>query len=135
MWCGYSLVTSTTPTTSNDDNNQTKQQKILFPGDTAWFDGLEEFVGRDYGPFDVAAIPIGAYEPRNFMKRNHINVDEAVRMKDAIGAASAVPIHWGTFPLTVEPFLEPRERLVELMKDRKDSDSFQPWLLGETKQF
>lgn len=125
LWCGYSLATT----------NGEKQQKVLFPGDTAWFDGLAQVVGHNYGPFDVAAIPIGAYEPRKFMKRNHINVDEAVRMKDAIGAKSAVPIHWGTFALTVEPFLEPRERLMELMKERKDEESFQPWLMGETKQF
>ena len=123
LWCGYSLVA---------DHGS---QKILFPGDTAWFDDLDDLVGQRYGPFDVAAIPIGAYEPREFMKRNHINVDEAVRMKDAVQAAAAVPIHWGTFPLTVEPFLEPRERLQELMQDREDAGSFDPWLIGETKVF
>lgn len=120
LWCGYSVAS--------------QQKKFLFTGDTAWFDDLEQ-VGAKYGPFDVAAIPIGAYEPRDFMKYNHINVEEAVRMKDAVQAASAVPIHWGTFPLTIEPVLEPREKLIELMKHRPDADSFCPWSIGETKQF
>ena len=122
LWCGYSI-----------DSTRSKL-KFLFPGDTAWFDGMEEIVGK-YGPYDVAAIPIGAYEPRDFMKVNHVNVEEAIRMKDAVQAVSACPIHWGTFPLTTEPVLEPREKLVELMKDRDDSDSFAPWLIGETKCF
>lgn len=100
LWCGYSIETTTTTTT----NNNNKSQKFLFSGDTAWFDDMGHILGQRYGPFDCAAIPIGAYEPRHFMKTNHVNVEEAVRMKDAIGAKSAVPIHWGAFPLTTEPY-------------------------------
>jgi N-acyl-phosphatidylethanolamine-hydrolysing phospholipase D len=121
LWCGYVLESHA-------------GKRILFPGDTAWFDGLST-IGDDYGPFDVAAIPIGAYEPRGFMKFSHINVEEAVQMKDAVKAKQAVPIHWGTFPLTIEPILEPKEKLLHSMKDRQDRDSFVPWLIGETKGF
>lgn len=117
LWCGYSI--------------QSNGRKCLFPGDTAWFDALEQ-VGKQYGPFDVAALPIGAYQPRDFMKYNHVNVEEAVRMKTAVQAKFALPIHWGTFALTEEPVLEPREKLVELMGDDK---SFAPWLIGETKVY
>lgn len=124
LWCGYSLATL-----------EEKPKKILFPGDTAWFDDMEQLVGVPYGPHDVAAIPIGAYEPRSFMKQNHVNVEEAVRMKDALHAKAAVPIHWGTFTLTIEPFLEPKEVLEELMSKRNDTESFVPWLIGESKAF
>jgi len=120
LWCGYSVSTA--------------NKRFLFPGDTAWFDELSN-VGKQYGPFDLAAIPIGAYEPRDFMKYNHVNVEEAVRMKEAVQAKAAVPIHWGTFPLTVEPVLEPREKLAELMKEKPDAKTFAPWLIGETKTF
>ena len=118
LWCGYSVQAP-------------GGRSFLFPGDTAWFDGLED-LGRKYGPWDVAAIPIGAYEPRNFMRYNHVNVEEAVRMKEAVRAKFGVPIHWGTFPLTEEPVLEPREKLVHLMGEDK---SFAPFLIGETKIF
>lgn len=120
LWCGFFL--------------QSESLKVLFPGDTAWFEGLYK-IGETYGPFHVAAIPIGAYEPRDFMKHHHIDVEEAIRMKDAVQAHHAVPIHWGTFPLTTEPTLEPRDRLLQLMQDRQDWDTFQPWLIGETKLF
>jgi L-ascorbate metabolism protein UlaG (beta-lactamase superfamily) len=120
LWCGYSVETST--------------KRFLFPGDTAWYDKLEE-IGNRYGPFDLAAIPIGAYAPRSFMKYVHINVEEAVRMKDAVKAAFAVPIHYGTFSLTSEPVLEPPQKLTLHMKEREDASSFEPWLNGETKVF
>jgi N-acyl-phosphatidylethanolamine-hydrolysing phospholipase D len=126
LWCGYSLATQSA---------RQMPKRILFPGDTAWFDDMDKLVGEPYGPHDVAAIPIGAYEPRNFMKHNHVNVEEAVRMKDALHAKAAVPIHWGTFSLTVEPFLEPKEVLEELMKQRDDTGSFAPWLIGESRVF
>jgi L-ascorbate metabolism protein UlaG (beta-lactamase superfamily) len=146
LWCGYSLTTSGSPSGTTVDSStrdeggpsssarNTHSKKVLFPGDTAWFDDLAE-IGTTYGPFDVAAIPIGAYEPHDFMKTNHINVMEAVRMKDAVQAKAAVPIHWGTFPVTIEPVMEPREKLVECMKDRPDAETFTPWQIGETKLF
>lgn len=122
LWCGYVL------------HDTTHQKKFLFPGDTAWFDAVEN-IGDKFGPIDCAAIPIGAYAPRDFMKSNHINVEEAVRMKDAVKAKHAVPIHWGTFPLTVEPVMEPRELLAGLMSEREDRHSFEAWLIGQTKHF
>ena len=129
LWCGYSVAAATTNTATTGG-----RKKFLFPGDTAWFDGLHE-LATQYGPWDVAAIPIGAYEPRSFMKDNHINVEEAVSMKDAVQAKSAVPIHWKSFSLTSEPVLEPREKLVEIMAGRPDAKTFVPWLIGETKHF
>ena len=121
LWCGYSILGP-------------QQQTFLFPGDTAWFDDLEG-LGETYGPWDLAALPIGAYAPREFMQSNHVNVPEAIRMKDVLRAKSAVPIHWGTFPLTIEPVMEPRDRLVELMSKRDDSKQFAPWRIGETLDF
>lgn len=127
LWCGYSIV-------AHRRSTPQQQQRFLFPGDTAWFDGLHD-VGRQYGPWHVAALPIGAYAPRNFMRVNHVDVPEAVRMKDTLRAYAAVPVHWGTFPLTVEPVLEPREWLVELMREREDQERFVPWCIGDTRTF
>jgi N-acyl-phosphatidylethanolamine-hydrolysing phospholipase D len=120
LWCGYSL--------------RTKQhnQSALFSGDTGWFEGLYD-IGTNYGPFDVAMIPIGAYEPRDFMKVQHTNPIDAVKMMTAVQAAKAVPIHWGTFQLTLEPYLEPRQKLAEAVEEAGlESTSFGSWLIGET---
>jgi len=121
LWCGFK-VTTTGSTPKN----------YLFSGDTGFFDGLYE-IGKRYGPFDLAAIPIGAYEPRWFMKEQHTNPGDAVKMMGAIQANRAFPIHWGTFALTVEPIMEPREGLGEAMDEvGKDRDTFAPSLIGET---
>jgi L-ascorbate metabolism protein UlaG (beta-lactamase superfamily) len=65
----------------------------------------------------LAAIPIGAYEPREFMESAHINPEEAVKAFGALGAKRAIGIHWGTFKLTLEPMKEPPLKLQKALKN------------------
>lgn len=64
--------------------------KIFFGGDTAYLK-LPKFEP------DIALLPIGAYLPRWFMKRNHVSPCEAVKMAYDIGARIMIPMHYGTF--------------------------------------
>jgi L-ascorbate metabolism protein UlaG (beta-lactamase superfamily) len=91
---------------------------IFFAGDTGWGDGrwVDEAAAR--GPYRLALIPIGAYEPRDFMKTNHINPEEAVAIFEKLRPAAALGIHWGTFQLTFEGINDPPERLAALRKAR-----------------
>jgi L-ascorbate metabolism protein UlaG (beta-lactamase superfamily) len=97
---------------------ETEAGKIFFAGDTGWGDGswVEEAARR--GPYRLALIPIGAYEPRDFMKTNHINPDEAVAMFEKLRPAAALGIHWGTFQLTFEGINDPPQRLAALRRAR-----------------
>jgi L-ascorbate metabolism protein UlaG (beta-lactamase superfamily) len=53
-------------------------------------------------------IAIGHYEPRWFMRNNHIDPEEVVRIHGEIGARRSLGIHWGTFErLTPEPLDQP----------------------------
>jgi L-ascorbate metabolism protein UlaG (beta-lactamase superfamily) len=70
------------------------------------------------GPYRLALIPIGAYEPRDVMKGNHINPEEAVAMFEKLGPAAALGIHWGTFQLTFEGINDPPKRLAAVRKAR-----------------
>ena len=79
--------------------------RYYFAGDTGYFHGFREF-GRRYAPIDVAMLPIGAYEPRWFMREQHMNPAEAYRAFVDLGARTFLPMHWGTFDLTDEPLDE-----------------------------
>ena len=117
LWCGWALR-AREPAGGG--------RAVLYAGDT----GLHpEFarIGRRYGPFDLALLPVGAYAPRWFMRPVHCDPDDAVAAWDALvagapggdaHAATAPPpvlgaMHWGTFKLTDEAIDDPPRRLRE----------------------
>jgi N-acyl-phosphatidylethanolamine-hydrolysing phospholipase D len=84
--------------------------RIWFAGDSGYCPAFRE-IGERLGPFDVSLVPVGAYEPRWFMRASHMNPEEAVRAyRDAGGRGAFLPIHWGTWRLTFEDPLEPPRR-------------------------
>jgi L-ascorbate metabolism protein UlaG (beta-lactamase superfamily) len=97
---------------------QTDAGRIFFAGDTGWGDGRWVDEAAAKGPYRLALIPIGAYEPRDFMKTNHINPDEAVAIFEKLKPAAALGIHWGTFQLTFEGIDDPPKRLAEVRAAR-----------------
>ncbi len=102
LWCAFTI--------------ETAGVKIHHVGDTGFHDGINFTRARDtHGSFDVAILPIGAYEPRWFMKGQHMNPQEAVESFKLLNARSAIGHHWGTFQLTDEPIEEPREQLAEAL--------------------
>ena len=82
---------------------------LYFCGDSGYCPAFREIRERIGSP-DIALMPIGAYEPRWFMKRAHMNPEEAVQAFVDLGARDFVAMHWGTFNLTDEPMLEPPVR-------------------------
>ena len=91
---------------------------IFYAGDTGWGDGGWVREAGAQGPFRLAIIPIGAYAPRDFMKNNHVNPEEAVRIFEALRPVRALGMHWGTFQLTFEAINEPPRRLEALKRAR-----------------
>lgn len=105
---------------------QSQSKKICFIGDTGFGGGHAfKIIGERHKEIDLALIPIGAYEPRWFMSRYHINPEEAVRAKELLRAKQANGHHWGTFQLTDEPIMKPIEDLkIALAKHQKTEDDF-----------
>lgn len=107
--------------------------KFFFAGDTGYADHFKK-IGEKYGPFDLAAIPIGAYEPRWFMKESHVNPEEAVKVHQDLRAKHSIGIHWGTFILTDEPYDQPPKDLASAMKAANlKPETFWVFTHGETK--
>ena len=121
LWCGWVL--------------HGKLSKVYYAGDSGYFPGFKE-IGNRFGPFDVAALPIGAYKPRWFMKSVHMNPVEAVDAYQDVNSKYFIPIHWGTFVLSDEPMNEPpRILLKEIQKRGLNEDLFKILKHGETFKY
>ena len=121
LWCGW---------TARADG-----KCFYFAGDIGWWDGIAE-IGERCGPIDLAALPIGAYAPRWFMRGQHIDPAEAVRAHQLLRARHALAIHWGVFELADDALDEPPQLLRHALSEAglRDDDS---WLLkqGESRAF
>jgi len=71
--------------------------KVYFGGDSAYDQkNFVETAGR-FPKLDVALIPIAPIEPRELMRRTHMDPREALQAFIDLGAARMVPIHYDTF--------------------------------------
>jgi N-acyl-phosphatidylethanolamine-hydrolysing phospholipase D len=95
LWSGWAVVGPT--------------RRFFYAGDTGYFAGFR-VIGERLGPFGLAAMPIGAYEPAAMMRVFHMNPEEAVTASLDARADRVLGVHWGTFELTLEPLDEPPRR-------------------------
>jgi N-acyl-phosphatidylethanolamine-hydrolysing phospholipase D len=112
-----------------------RDRRLYFSGDTGYFDGFKE-IGRKLGPFDLAAVAIGAYVPPEIMKTVHTTPEEAVQTLVDLNARTLLGIHWGTFDLAEEPLDEPPRRMLAEI-NRRNIDRSRAWILriGETRHW
>ncbi|MFT5135614.1 MAG: N-acyl-phosphatidylethanolamine-hydrolyzing phospholipase D [Arenicella sp.] len=115
------------------------ERRFYFAGDTGYFQGFAE-IGEQLGPFDLAALPIGAYEPTAMMRASHMNPEEAIQAAVDLKAQRALAIHFGTFNLSDEPIAEPPQRFrLAAQQAELDSslESNNAWIMaiGETREF
>lgn len=145
--------------------------KVYFAGDTgyrAWRDGEEESelpvcpafaeIGRRFGGFEFAMVPIGAYDPRVLWSPVHCAPVDSVQLFKDIRAKRALGMHWGyvflcgyedypgvaklitlmnrAWMLTGEDFLEPPGKLrEECEKAGVGEDEFGVCGIGETRVY
>jgi len=102
LWAGFAL--------------ESGGRRLYFAGDSGYHPEFTK-IGERYGPFDIALMPIGAYDPRWFMRVVHMDPEESVRAFHDLNVRRApgqravmVGIHWGTFKLTDESLDEPPVR-------------------------
>ena len=94
---------------------------VYYAGDTAYAPHFAE-VRERLGAPDVVLMPVGAYEPRWFMARVHVDPQQAVQGFIDLGGrdhgAHFVAVHWGTFDLADDPLDAPRRLVPEIAAER-----------------
>ena len=113
---------------------------LFFSGDTGYSADFADiharFAARQAGGgFDLALLPLGAYEPRWFMAQQHVNPEEALRIHLDLGAQRSLGIHWGTFELADEALDEPPRALARARQAAGVAEtSFFVMAIGETRR-
>jgi N-acyl-phosphatidylethanolamine-hydrolysing phospholipase D len=108
-----------------------RAKRLFFGGDTGYHASFAR-IREQWGPFDVAALPIGGYSAFKSHHPNHLNPEEAVQAFEDLGASRLVPMHWGTFELNREPVREPPDRLQREATRRGDGGRVAILSPGET---
>ncbi len=117
LWCSWLLDSG--------------ERRYYFAADSGYYDGFAE-IGRRFAPLDVAFLPIGAYEPRWFMRYQHTDPAEAYQAFLDLGARTMIPMHWGCFDLTDEPAdLAPKELARVLEEQGADRERVRILAVGE----
>jgi L-ascorbate metabolism protein UlaG (beta-lactamase superfamily) len=109
------------------------QYSMFFSGDTGYSKDFAD-IGTRFGGFDFSQFAVGCYLPRWFMKGQHINEEEAMRIHRDVKSKLSLGVHWGNFRLCDDPIEAP---LDDLPKARNKlgvaDDAFVPFALGETR--
>lgn len=99
---------------------ETPGGKVYVAGDTGlWNGAFFRQAHERFGTFRLAVLPVGAYEPRWFMKDQHVNPAEAVRIHQLLGAPTTLGVHLRTFQLTDEAIEQPE---IELAAARQEQN-------------
>jgi len=111
------------------------ERRLYFSGDTGYFDGFRE-AGERLGPFDLAAMAIGAYLPPEIMRFVHTTPEQAVAAFEDARGRTLLGIHWGTFDLAEEPLDDPPRRMLAEAA-RRGIPPERAWILkiGETRRW
>ena len=121
LWCGWVVIGPS--------------RRFYFAGDTGYASHFSE-IGDRLGPFDLAALPIGAYLPQEIMHDVHVTPEEALRIARDVKAGRVAAMHFGTFDLTDEPIDEPPQRF-RVEAERLGWGEDRAWIMkvGETRDW
>ena len=122
LWAGWTL--------------STPDKSVYFAGDTGYNDRIFNQIGHHLGPFDLSLIPIGAYKPRKYLKCQHVDPTEAVKVHREVGSKLSLGIHWGTFQLGYEHYMAPKMDLLTALEEAGvDPATFVTFKHGQTEEF
>ena len=106
-----------------------------FAGDSGYCPHFAE-IGRRFPRIDLALLPIGAYEPRWFMRQQHVDPEEAVQAHVDLQSRRSLGMHFGTFQLTDEAIDAPVRTLRQAQTRASITPAeFDVLGFGETREY
>ena len=122
LWCSYVI-------------KRNGESLVYHAGDTGYLKELFDVIGKRCGPIKLALLPIGQYCPSWHQKPRHISPEEALRICSQVQASFMKGVHWGTFKLSGEPILEPKNLLTELAQKIGKAETYRVPEFGLTYLF
>ena len=108
---------------------------VLFGGDTGYEHELFKEIGRRFD-IDIAILPIGPIEPRDFMERNHVDPLQALRIFEDVGARIMIPMHHRTLDQGFDPSPTYAIEQLRILADRQGITlKIVPLEIGERRIF
>lgn len=92
--------------------------RIFFSGDSGYFDGFKR-IGEQYGPFDLTLMETGAYNVE--WPHVHMQPEQTLQAHIDLKGRWLLPIHNGTFDLSMHAWYEPFDRIMALAWERSVS--------------
>ena len=92
------------------------EKRIFFSGDSGYFMGFKE-IGETFGPFDLTMVETGAYDPQ--WPDVHMQPEESLQAHIDLRGEVMLPIHNGTFDLSLHAWSDPFERITALAAERR----------------
>jgi len=90
--------------------------RVFFSGDSGYFDGFKA-IGDKYGPFDLTMVETGAYDPQ--WPDVHMQPEESLQAHIDLRGKVMLPIHNGTFDLSLHAWHDPFDRIAQLAAERR----------------
>jgi L-ascorbate metabolism protein UlaG (beta-lactamase superfamily) len=108
--------------------------KIYHVGDAGYGDGqIYRDAAAKFGGFDLAILPIGAYEPQSFMKNAHMTPAQALMAMNDAKAKRALAHHFGALALGFESYEAPPAALkAALLSAKLPPESFPALAPGQS---
>jgi L-ascorbate metabolism protein UlaG (beta-lactamase superfamily) len=107
---------------------------VYFGGDTGYNDSCFTDTGKRFPGIDLAILPIAPIHPREYSRERHIDPKTAIQISRELKAERFMPIHFDTFPESLDTLGEASATLrIEMESENLTTDQVVILDIGEQK--